>query len=254
MFNKIINKVAILLGLTLFTFVAIAKNENQSSLINKERDWYVVSMVVLDSGYTLTERRDYEQRIAPSLSSYKMGLEQSYVVKDIISGSLSQVQMINLYHMENEQTFYTVLGDSEYLKNAEFRDEIHNMAEHTIYFSTVKRNKRKRVLSPLMAELIVPTKVYSDAQVKQYERKRLLIRKECGLVPFSSYQIRSKFMGVAPARANALSLWEFKSEDALFCLKASEKLKALNETYPEIFNDQESAQFIVQKDHNYPLR
>jgi hypothetical protein len=61
-------------------------------------------------------------------------------------------------------------------------------------------------------------------------------------------------MGVAPATANALSLWEFKSEDALFCLKASEKLKALNETYPEIFNDQESAQFIVQKDHNYPLR
>lgn len=115
--------------LTLYTAKTVEQKASPAA------ELYLIDFVVMNDGYGLAERRDYESDVRPIAEKYDAEITQSYEMVDYLGGAVEGSIKLNLWSLPGPEAVQQLNEDPEYQAIVPYRNEIHNFEALTLYFA-----------------------------------------------------------------------------------------------------------------------
>lgn len=101
----------------------------------EDGDLILVDMVVMNPGFGIEEREEYEAKVLPIAARYGMERTHSYKTADYLNGSIEDVVKVNLWRLPDAEAMEKLNQDPEYQALEAERNRLHNFNELTLYLA-----------------------------------------------------------------------------------------------------------------------
>lgn len=174
---------------------------------------YLLDFVVMNEGYGIEERNNYEAIIEPISTKYGAKIVRSYDLKQHLGGAIPKAIRFNVWEL-SDGAMQKLQQDPDYQALVAYRDRIHNMKDGSLFMATESLGNREPMTDTIMVDLVVMQDGYGLKQREAYERKTAPIGVKYGVEKFATYDIVQKIGGAAPDGLR-VNLWAVPDPSAM---------------------------------------
>lgn len=174
---------------------------------------YLLDFVIMNEGYGIEERNNYEAIIEPISGKYGAKIIRSYDLKQHLGGAIPNAIRLNVWELP-DGAMQKLQQDPDYQALVAYRDRIHSMADGSLFMATESLGKREPTTDTIMVDLVVMQDGYGLEEREAYERKMAPIGAKYGVEKFATYDILQKVGGAAPDGLR-VNLWAVPDPSAM---------------------------------------
>jgi len=174
---------------------------------------YLLDFVVMNEGYGIEERNNYEAMIEPISAKYGAKIIRSYDLKQHLGGAIPNAIRFNVWEVP-EGAMQKLQQDPDYQALVAYRDRIHSMNDGSLFMATESLGNREPTTDTIMVDLVVMQDGYGLTEREAYERKIVPIGAKYGVEKFATYDIVQKMAGAAPDGLR-VNLWAVPDPSAM---------------------------------------
>ncbi|MEO1407436.1 MAG: hypothetical protein AAFV54_13235, partial [Pseudomonadota bacterium] len=115
---------------------------------------YLIDFVVMNEGYGLEERDNYEAIVARIASRYGMEKVRAYDLTQHLGGGLPTASRLNVWEVP-EGAMQKLGADPDYQAIIPYRDRIHNMKEVSLFMAGETLGGREPTADTILVDLVV---------------------------------------------------------------------------------------------------
>lgn len=212
------------------------KNHSVKAVQKTDSPLILIDFVVLNEGFGLQDRTEYEKHVRPIAAKYGMKMEHSYDLTQYFSGQLKGATKLTIWEFPNKGVLKQLKNDPEYIALAPLRDKIHNMEALTLYFAEPILNFGQLRSDHIFLDLVVMNKGYGAKERHAYEKAVFPITSKYGMERTHSFKITKFLTGLGPKGAYELNLWEVSDTKKMNKLFEDPKYQALIDYRNKIHN------------------
>ncbi len=223
---------------TMTSHMGMVENVRKQKKI-KDSDYVLIDLVVLNAGFTETDRASYSKKTVKIASKYGIDMAQSYKIGTHIAGMGPKNALeFNLWTMPSPTAMVALSGDTEYQANVPNRDKIHDMEALTLFlarpkvgYSSFTPNEGKTYL----LDFVIMNEGAGALQRSIYNQKTKEIAKKHGIEMVSSFDVLQKLGGQINGVLE-VNIWEMDSPASMKALGSDTEYQANIEFRDQIHN------------------
>ncbi|MEW7292403.1 hypothetical protein [Aquimarina sp. 2304DJ70-9] len=105
----------------------------------KDGKSYLLDFVIMNEGAGALQRSIYNSKVRKIAKKHNVDMVASFDVLQELGGAIHNVLEVNIWEMDSPASMKALGVDAEYQANIEFRNQIHNMQDLTLYMANAKR-------------------------------------------------------------------------------------------------------------------
>ena len=174
---------------------------------------YFVDLLPLQPSVEVSQAEEYFERVGDVISRHGLKKLASYIVTQTMGGSY-EVQMINFYELENEDTMPSIQNDPDYQRHVSFRNSTFVMDRVGMFtLSALTKVKFKSEPGKLYFVDFLPFQSgVTVARQEEYFKRVGKVVKKHGLKRIGGFKVEQA-LGTQAITPHAINLWTVESPE-----------------------------------------